>query len=58
MRDEKRIDVFCEELKTIWKRNPDLRFCQLIINAFPSISTMYYTEDNEVLNKLRYLYED
>ena len=32
MRDEERITRIMEELTTIWKRNPDMRFNQLLIN--------------------------
>lgn len=34
MRDIKRIDKFCHELAKMWKRTPDQRFGQLMINFF------------------------
>ena len=33
MRDPKRIDKFCDELKAIWHCMPDMRFGQLMMNA-------------------------
>ena len=33
MRDEKRIDKILGDIKEIWEKNPDWRFCQLLINV-------------------------
>lgn len=30
MRDSKRNDRIIEELRTLWKDSPDMRFCQLV----------------------------
>jgi len=30
MRDPERIDIIIEELRACWKRNPDMRFGQLV----------------------------
>ena len=32
MRDEKRIDKILETIREVWKRNPDMRLTQLLIN--------------------------
>lgn len=42
------------ELETIWKQNPDLRFSQLLVNTgfisnFPGL--WYYTEDDKIMLK-------
>lgn len=56
MRDIKRIDDFCEELKKIWKRVPDLRFGQFMINALEEMSARgrdpFFPEDCEMIEFL------
>ena len=37
-------------LDKYWKRNPDLRICQILGNKFPGEN--YYTPDQEVLDYL------
>lgn len=39
MRDPKRIDEFCDELKKMWHRVPDWRFGQLMSNF---LGDVYY----------------
>lgn len=69
MRDPNRIDIILKEIETIWKKSPDLRLMQLLLNAIGSnilINTEhefkykaidhYNTEDDIVLLKLRNLY--
>lgn len=34
MRDPKRIDEFCDRLKTAWSQFPDMRFGQMMVGAF------------------------
>ena len=53
MRDPKRIDIFCEELKKMWKRAPDQRFGQLMCNFMGHVSSetgtdIWFIEDNEM----------
>lgn len=55
MKDINRIDIIINKLQTIWKKNPDMRFFQLL-NAiwFNSNKDWFYLEDNvleEQLNK-------
>lgn len=54
MRDPKRIDAFCNELKEIWGKLPDWRFFQLIGNyARYHGSDCFYVEDNDAIVGLR-----
>lgn len=61
MRDPKRIDEFCEELKKIWHQVPDWRFGQLIVNALGEIQTkekrdVFFVEDDKMLEELKELF--
>lgn len=56
MRDPNRIDEFIECLRAIWKANPDMRFTQLIINAYGQDPIVYYAEDDEALKQLKRIY--
>lgn len=50
MRDPKRIDYILDLLKQGWVKNPDFRFCQLMINLSHYIigdGDLYYLEDDE-----------
>ena len=54
MRDPKRIDVFCDELKAVWHRLPDWRFGQFLSNAIGEYimetkKDIFFTEDDEML---------
>lgn len=54
MRDPKRIRKFCNELAALWERVPDLRFGQLISNAFDDCpNDPFVMEDNEMINVLK-----
>lgn len=54
MRDPKRIDLFCDELKEVWKNLPEWRFFQLINNFQRYIgSDGFYLEDDRAIDKLR-----
>lgn len=50
MRDPKRIDKILKLIKKIWKKSPDLRLTQLIMNALSMNSDPYYIED-DILEK-------
>lgn len=60
MRDLKRIDTFCDELKVLWKKVPNWRFGQLICNLQRYVQRdLYFPEDEEFLKLLRdYLKDD
>lgn len=47
MRDPKRIDKFCNQLADIWKKVPDWRFGQLMVNVLNSLprDPFFYEED-------------
>lgn len=54
MRDPKRIDVFCDELKEIWGKLPDWRFFQLVGNYMRYRgSDCFYVEDDDAIVGLR-----
>ncbi len=54
MRDPKRIIKVLKYIEKIWKKNPDLRLMQLLLNC----RTQYYTEDNDLLDLLAIYYQE
>ena len=55
MRDPARIEDLLELIADIWRRNPDYRLTQLLMNAAsPSdpCPEFYYLEDSELVKKL------
>lgn len=54
MRDPKRIPKVLKELGKIWKKYPDLRLGQLLLNLG---FDFYYVEDNNLIKKLTALYD-
>ena len=57
MRDIDRIDDILGTIRFVWKKNPDLRLCQLISNCFHG-QDIYYIEDEELNDKLVKLYKE
>jgi len=59
MRDPKRIDPLLGVIRSIWKKEPDLRLCQLIGNCFGPMD-LYHVEDDRLVQALReyYRYQD
>lgn len=55
MRDPKRIDVIIQGIRDLWKKNPQLRFGQLIANAV-SEDALYFIEDARLLESLKRFY--
>ena len=59
MRDPKRIDKFCDELKTMWKSVPDQRFGQLMVNFFGFVleqsgkNSVWRIEEDEMLEYVK-----
>ena len=53
MRDPKRIKRILKLIENIWKKNSDLRLCQLLINALAINNDPYYIEDNHLETKLK-----
>jgi len=50
MRDINRIDKFCNELAKYWKKIPDVRFGQLILNVFGLCERdPWFYEEDEML---------
>ena len=56
MRDINRIDLILDRLKTLWKKYPDLRLGQLILNVLQD-PILYYIEDEELIEALEKAYE-
>lgn len=53
MRDPKRIDKFCEELKKSWHRLPDWRFGQLMYNFISELDRdPFHIEDDDMSNRI------
>lgn len=55
MRDENRIDEFCNQLAKTWHSFPDWRFGQLIANIFciSENPSFFYIEDDKALEYLK-----
>jgi uncharacterized protein YihD (DUF1040 family) len=52
MRDAKRIDKILKIIAEVWKKNPDLRLGQLLLDAVNS-SYLYYIEDEQLTEELQ-----
>lgn len=57
MRDINRIDLILDRLKTLWKKHPDLRLGQLILNVLQD-PTLYYVEDEKLVELLEKFYNN
>jgi len=55
-RDKNRIPVILDEIKKVWEERPDMRLCQLIINA--TGKDPYYIEDDELIRLINNIYKD
>ncbi len=53
MRDPKRIDETLDVIRGIWKRSPDLRLTQLIMNAVYPTKDPFYIEDEDLVKRLK-----
>lgn len=51
MRDPKRIDVVLEKIRKAWKKYPDLRLMQLLLNVLGD-GDHYHLEEDELLAAL------
>ena len=56
-RDPERIDKLLNKIRTIWKKFPDMRLCQLIGNCFND-NDVYNKEDSELRDRLSAVYVD
>lgn len=54
-RDIDRIDLTLSAINNIWKRYPDLRLGQLLLNAVPE-EKLYNVEEDELLKALEHTY--
>ena len=55
-RGKERIKRIIRLVERIWKKNPDLRLCQLIGNCFEA-GDNYYKEDDKLEKRLREVYK-
>jgi hypothetical protein len=53
VRDESRIDLMLEELRTLWKMYPDMRLGQLIYVLVPHNMDIFNFEDDRMLEEIR-----
>ena len=56
MRDPARINEILFKVEEIWRRYPDLRLGQLIMNAMKIGEYLYYLEDEQLLKLLEEMY--
>ena len=56
MRDPKRLKAVLSKILTVWKKYPDYRLCQLIVNA--TSTDPYYYEDDELIEALERYYRE
>ena len=56
MRDPKRIKQMLKEVKKVWKKAPDLRLLQLLLNCADSDDTAYQLEDDDLLKRIKKIY--
>ena len=57
MRDVDRIDEILKEFGEVWKKYPDLRFTQMIVNLMSAKrSDLYYMEDEKFIKTLKEFY--
>ena len=49
MRNPYRIPCYCDELRKLWARVPDMRLGQLLENA----GVTFYTEDEDMIRKVK-----
>lgn len=56
MRDSNRIDNILNSIGDIWKKQPDLRLGQLLLNVIQD-PALYYIEDEALVEKLKEFYK-
>lgn len=56
MRDPKRIDKFCDELKKYWHKVPDWRFGQLVVNVL-GVDPFFF-EDDKILDAFEIYFDN
>lgn len=53
MKDPQRIDDFCDRLKAVWHKLPDLRFSQLLSIVYSTLPfTPFYIEDDGMIKAI------
>lgn len=56
MRDPKRINRCLRRIKEVWSKYPDLRLGQLLINITPDARSLYFVEDEDLVDLLEKFY--
>lgn len=57
MKDVSKISKTLNEIEKIWNENPDLRLGQLILNLFLTPYSLYFVEDEDLVDKLKEYYK-
>ena len=57
MRNPDRLEPVLNTILEVWKKNPDLRLCQLILNLVADANTLYYVEDEVLVKALKEMYD-
>lgn len=58
MRDPKRIDKFLAVLKKCWKKEPDWRFGQLMVNFLGQLpNDPFFYEEDEMIEEMKKFFE-
>ena len=57
MRNPKKISKILKEIEKIWKKNPNLRLGQLIMNVYEFQGVLYYVGDEKLIQLLKEFYE-
>lgn len=58
MRDPKRINKCLRKIKEIWSKHPDLRLGQLLINITSDAKSLYFIEDEYLVDLLEKFYNN
>ena len=57
-RDPNRIEPMLAKLAELWKKAPDLRLGQFLLNSVPKEIQLYFIEDEDLLSKLETMYRE
>ena len=57
MRDKDRIVPYMVRLTEVWKRHPELRLTQLILNVEENNPFLYYKEDEDFIGSIEEYYK-
>ena len=58
MRNPKRIKKCLRKIEEVWSKYPDLRLGQLLLNLVPNSNSLYYIEDENLIDLLEKFYDN